>query len=460
MKNKYKALLKNIGIFSIGSFGSKFISFLLLPLYTSVLSTNDFGNVDLIVTTSQLLMPILLLSIQDATLRFSMDKAYKKEDVISSTIKVVLRGTILLILGIIIVKAFNIIDYSVTYMVFLVLTFFFGSINNCFNLYLKSKNKAKIIAVSGIISTLMICVSNIILLVVVKLSILGYMISLILGNIAQFLILCFGGKIHKDIQFSNYNDVSKEMTKYSTPLVANSLAWWVNNASDRYIIKLFLNSAANGVYAIAYKIPVILTTVQNVVFNAWSISAISEFNKDDNDGFFGNNYTIYSLLSILTCSVIILFNIPLANFFYSKEFFAAWQCVPLLLTSTVFNGISQFEGSLFAAAKKTKEVSASTMIGAAINIALNIVLIKTIGIVGAAIATCISFIMVWIIRTLLMTKFIKINVAWNKHIITVLLLLIQTTAATLGNYYAIQIVIILLMIILNRKFIYKLVKKI
>ena len=79
--DKNKTLIKNIGLFTIGSFGSKILSFLLVPLYTAVLSTSEYGSVDLITSTASLLTPILLLSIFDATLRFGMDPEYKKEDV-------------------------------------------------------------------------------------------------------------------------------------------------------------------------------------------------------------------------------------------------------------------------------------------------------------------------------------------------------------------------------------------
>ena len=62
MNKKNKSLIKNIGLFTIGSFGSKILSFLLVPLYTAVLTTTEYGSVDLITSTASLLTPILLLS--------------------------------------------------------------------------------------------------------------------------------------------------------------------------------------------------------------------------------------------------------------------------------------------------------------------------------------------------------------------------------------------------------------
>ena len=85
-QSKYKNLSMNTLLFTISSFGAKIISFLLVPIYTSVLSTKDYGNVDLVSTTVQLLIPIATLNIQDAVLRFSLDDKYEAEEVIGSNL--------------------------------------------------------------------------------------------------------------------------------------------------------------------------------------------------------------------------------------------------------------------------------------------------------------------------------------------------------------------------------------
>ena len=81
MNEKYKYLFKNIGILTVSNFASKIMIFLLVPLYTSVLTTAEYGIYDLIVSTVQLLFPMLTLNITDAVMRFSMDKSYSVNDV-------------------------------------------------------------------------------------------------------------------------------------------------------------------------------------------------------------------------------------------------------------------------------------------------------------------------------------------------------------------------------------------
>ena len=446
MRQKNKSLLKNIGIFTLGSFTSNAISFLMIPLYTSVLSTSEFGSVDLMSSTASLLSTILLLSIQDATLRFTMDNNYKKEDVLSTSLNVVLKGTTILTIAIVLIGIVRIFPVSNQYLLFLWMIFVLGAISSIFNLYLKAENKAKIIACSGIIGTIAVCSCNYLFLVVLKYGVAGYMFSNVISLLLQIIYQLITGKIYKDIHFKKYNNISKPMIRYSSPLIANSISWWVNNASDRYILTAVRGIAESGIYTVAYKIPTILTLFQNIVYNAWSISAIAEFDENDTDGFIGRNYELYSCISILICSILLVMNIPLARFLYKGDFFNAWKCVPFLLLGTVFSGISQFEGSLYAAVKETRLVAKTTVVGAITNTILNIVLICIFGAIGAAISTCVGYCITWLLRTMFMQRFVKMKVNWKKHFILLAFLVCQTIYATFDSKSNVQIVIPIMLI--------------
>lgn len=460
MKHKNKSLLKNIGIFTIGSFGSNIVSFLMVPLYTVVLSTAEYGSVDLITSTAALLTPILLLSIQDATLRFGMDPAYKKEDVLSTSINITFKGSVILLICLVIVRVLSLVNISTIYFAFLFLIFFLGALNSILNLYLKAKNKASVIAVSGILSTFVTCSSNFLLLLVFKYGIIGYIISNTIGISIQIGYQLVVGKAYKDIHIKKYRNLSKPMIKYSIPLIPNSLSWWINNASDRYILTWLKGVAANGIYTVSYKIPTILSMFQNIFFNAWSISAISEFDENDTDGFIGLNYTIYSFLSMLVCSGILIINIPLARFLYRGDYFSAWKCVPFLLLGTVFCGISQFEGSLFAATRNTKQVAKTTVIGAVVNTVCNFVFIYLLGSTGAALATLFGYVVTWALRTRYLQSFITMKVKWCHHLASLFLVGIQTLLATINISLVFQIVLFLILLILNRELITSILKKI
>lgn len=334
-----------------------------------------------------------------------------------------------------------------------------GAFNQILNLYLRAKNQASVIAVSGILCTLVSCVSNIVLLLVFKCGIIGYMVSNTIGVLIQNLYQLFVGKVYKDIKIKNYNDLSRPMIKYSFPLIANSVSWWINNASDKYILTFLRGIAENGVLSVSYKIPTILSMFQGIYYNAWSISAISEFDENDSDGFIGRNYLLYSFISLFVCSGLLIINIPLANFLYKGDYFVAWKCVPFLLMGTVFSGISQFEGSLFAATRNTKSVAKTTVIGAVVNIICNIILIYFIGTVGAALATLLGYLTTWLLRTKYLQSFIKMKVNWPCHFVSIILIIIQSIIATFGTFSFIQICLFCLFLLLNTNLILPTMRK-
>nr|HAK42623.1 polysaccharide biosynthesis protein [Clostridium sp.] len=61
--NKYKYLAKNMGFLTISNFGTKILSFFLVPLYTSILTTEEYGTYDLFNTTIGILVPFLTLNV-------------------------------------------------------------------------------------------------------------------------------------------------------------------------------------------------------------------------------------------------------------------------------------------------------------------------------------------------------------------------------------------------------------
>ncbi len=460
LSGKYSSLAGNMLLFSISNFGSKIISFLLVPLYTYVLTTEENGTVDLISSTATLLIPILTLNIQDAALRFALDKNYSSKDVITTACRVNaigagVLGMVLFILGI--TKLFNI---RTEYLVFLFFLYLFGAINNAFTLYLKAVDKVKVLMVSGIINTFIMCAANIIFLLVLKTGMTGYLISMTIASLSAVIYQFFAGEIYKDIELKRERNITKEMVLYSMPLVANSLAWWINNASDRYILTFMCGVAVNGIYSVAYKIPTILTTVQNIFYNAWSIAAIKEFDSEDKDGFIGNIFSLYSFVSVMACSVIMIFNVPISSVLYSKEFFEAWKCVPFLLVGTVFNGMALFEGCLFTAVKRTKDVSKTTLLGAGINIVCNFIFIKFFGAMGAALATMLGYAVSFLVRSIMMRKFVIMKINRPVIIVSYLLLTIQSVIALNEKLWYIQVGLFVLLISVQYKYLLSFLKKI
>lgn len=458
MKEKYKYLGKNTLVFAISSFGTKFLSFLLVPLYTNVLTTEEYGVADLITTTATLMIFIFTINIADAVLRYAIEKEKDQEEILAYGIRVLLIGSLVLLFVLGIVWWANIILWKNIYYVFVFLYFFSVALYQLLTNYLRSIDKIKEVAIAGIVSSLIMILCNVLFLVFIKIGIYGYLIALILGPImGSVYCVC---KIN--IPFVRYiNKVcdittQKAMIKYCTPLIFNNIALWINAFLDKYFVTAICGLDENGIYAVASKIPTVLSICYSVFSQAWNLSAIKEFDKDDKDGFFSDTYKVYNALIVCMCSGLILVNIPLAKILYAKDFFSAWQYSSVLLLSIMFNAMTVFLGGVFTAVKDSKTIAISTIISAVVNIVFNIILIPRYGALGAAIATATCYAVMWMVRILVSQKYIKLKITIYKDVLAYCLLGLQVYFEHIEkHFYCGQILIFLMLMVLYGKLLLK-----
>ncbi|MGR9522913.1 oligosaccharide flippase family protein [Priestia megaterium] len=449
--NRYKKLVGNSIIFAIGNLGSKLITFFLVPLYTYYLSTKQYGTVDLIVTTLSMLVPIFTMSIYDAVLRFAMDKAYDKKVVISNALMLTVLGFLLAIL---IYPIFNkLVPFNNLLGYFYVLLFT-QSINSSFLQFIRAIGKVKLFAFYGILNAFMILTLNIVFLVKLDLGIHGYLLSMIIADTISAFLIIFLGRVYRYISIKKLNiKLIKEMLLYSTPLIPNALMWWIMGVSDRYIISYFLGLSANGLYAIANKIPSLLNIVNSIFFQAWQLSAIEEVNSKDKSKFYSNVFNIFST-TMLVCTSIYLVSIKfIMGAFVSEGYYESWKYVPFLLLGVVFSSFAGFLGTNYIALKNTAGVFRTSIIGAIINATLNVLLIPLMGINGASISTMLSFAIIWILRIIETRHFVQIKLNLKHFILTLFVLLVQiyTLYKNISYEYIIQIILFIIIIIINLK---------
>lgn len=422
---KYSKLLKNFSLLTISNFGSKILSFLLVPLYTYALSTEDYGSFDLINTTVSLLVPILTVGIFDSIVRFLLDKKYNDGDVLFIALKHLTLSVVFFIIFVTINYIFKIFSILNTYLLFFSAMFFVNLIYEFFQNVARGYDKLSTISIAGIINTILLVTLNVYFLLILKLGIDGYFLSYIIANLISAIFIMKKNGLKKIDKTNIDKKLEKEMLNYSKPMAFNSIGWWINNVSDRYVVTYLCGIGANGIYSVAYKIPTILTTLQNIFNQAWTISAVQNLEDENRNNYFKNIYLNYNLLMVMSCSLIILLSRYIAKYLYLNEFYIAWKYTPYLLLSVVFGATSGVLGGIFSAMKDTKVISISTIIGAVVNIILNIIFVYFYGPIGAAIATCISYFIIWIIRVNKVKKYVSLNINFKLDISSYLLLLIE-----------------------------------
>ncbi|MBC1499772.1 oligosaccharide flippase family protein [Listeria weihenstephanensis] len=392
--NRYKKLGWNTLIIGLGSMGSKFMIFLLVPFYTFYLSPAEYGQADLIMMTVSILIPIVTLSIADGVFRYTMERASKKQ-VFSSACAILLIAGLILILLTPLLKTIPMIqDYYWLFLLLLLVQLW----NTLFQQQVRANGKLILYSVSGLLMSAILFVANLVFLKYLHLGVDGYLYANLLAFGFNTLCLFFGARLYRLFSFRAINKpLLKKMLIYSLPLIPNAILWWVMQVSDRYILTFFLGVAANGLYTVAAKIPSLLSMINTVFFQAWSISALGDKIKN-NDSFFAGVFTIFSSLFFVATEVILLIVQPFASILFSSAYQNVWQYVPFLLIAVIMSSFSSFLEVSYMVEKKTKQLLFTSLKGSIINVCLALLLIPFIGIIGASIATLVGFLITWLLR--------------------------------------------------------------
>ena len=278
LDSRNEKLVKNVILFAIGNIGSKLLQVILVPLYTRVMSSAEYGTVDIMQAMVSLLIPIFSFTIYEAVFRYAMDQDYDKKAVFSTGIIMSFFGTIILCLGGVITTCF--IDETFVWLV--VANSAVGFFRSLLSQYARAVDKTILFTVDSVLLTTLVLILNLIFNVKLGWGINGYMLGYILANLLSciFLYVFLG-----DFRKFSFKSVTKplviEMMKFSLPLIPNAICWWVSSFIDRIIITSAIGEAANGIYAAGHKIPSLLTVIVTIFFQAWQMSANQEFKKND-----------------------------------------------------------------------------------------------------------------------------------------------------------------------------------
>lgn len=451
---KYKYFLKNIGLMTLSNFASKILSFLLVPLYTSVLTTADYGLYDIYTTTAFLLVPLLSGAVSQAALRFSMDAGSNRRKVFSQAVRTFIQASLIVVAAVVINGWLNLVPLFNEYPIYFIFYYVFCLLSDILLSFARGIDCIFDVAIAGIISSVVIIVLNVTLLLVFPMGVSGYFIANISAFVVVSIYLIIRLKLWRYLTTSRDKSLSGEMAEYSRPLIFDQIAWWINNVSDRYIVIWICGAAANGIYSVAFKIPSILNVFQSIFNQAWTLSAVKEIDESSGE-FYSRIYSIYNCGLVLLCSILLVGDKVVARILYANDFYQAWQYAPLFTISVVFSCLcGVFEG-IFAAAKETKILASTTIVGAVINIAMNLILVRYYGPLGAAFSTMVSYGLVWFARLRKASSIVRLNIHLNRDLASYAILLLQSFFLILiadpVYMYAVEVLLLLLIVLLYVK---------
>lgn len=407
--SKAASLAKNTVILAVGKLSSQMISFLLLPLYTHYLNPSEYGFADLVMTYVLLLVPALTLQLEMASFRFLIDarKDAKERSRVLSNITLV---TLALALPWLVIFTVVGTVLGLPHVWAIVITALALLLSNMTQQMARGLGDNMKYAIASILIGLMTLVGAIVFIAMLNWKVDGMLLSIAAGNMIAALYLIASLRLHTDIHLKQYDKkLQREILGYTAPLVPNGISWWVINVSDRTIISMMINTAANGIYAVATKYSAILNAFNNIFMMSWTEAASLHIDAPDRDTFFSQvanaAVRIFGALGLGLISVM-PFVFPLM---VSKEFSDAYLYVPVMVLGVFFGAIVSVYSAIYVAKKKTKQVMNTSLAAAVINIVLTIAFIPFFGLYAAAGATAIAFLAMAVYRHYDAKKYVQIT---------------------------------------------------
>lgn len=407
--SRQKDLIKNTLVIAFGKLSTQFLTFLLLPLYTTYLAASEFGTVDLVLTYTALLAPIITISLEMGVFRFLIDARSNSERqirVISTAMRLVLGGVAAISLLYFVVSSFVTIPYGLYALGAIVAIIF----SNLFLQIARGFGDNVKFSIGGVVAGVTTIATNILFIVVMGMGASGMLLAVILANIACALYLFVALRLYRYVDLGLQDGkLTRELLGYSAPLVPNGVSWWLINAADRTIISIFLGVAANGIYAVAYRFPMIFSGLFSFFGMSWTESASVHINSPDRDKFFSQTMNV-SVKLFGSLGLVMIAGVPLVfTLIVGKGFHEAYLYIPILIIGSFFNSVVGLYSAIYIAKKLTRQVMNTSVIAASVSIVTTLIGIHYIGLFAPAIAMAVAFLAMGIYRHHDMKKYVTIT---------------------------------------------------
>lgn len=428
----FRSFLKDSGIYMLPTFLSQGVNLFLVPLYTRVLSPADYGAIDMLKVFSGLALLVVALEISQAFGRFYADEETERgKKVISSTslFFTVLTFLVFLLicqifapsLSVIILGAEGLISFFRIGAIYIAINGVVLFINIQFRYELKSKNYA----VNNIILFLVTALLSVFLAYFLKMGLMGMVIALLIGS---FVSLVYGIWLLRS-SYMIKMDIKrlKEMLRFSLPFVPSGIAIFFTAYMSRIMINYYLSLTEVGLYGIAYRLASVVIllisgfnrSLMPLVYKHYKEKGIPDQITKVFRLFISIALVFFVGLSLFAPEILILLTTP--------DYYASSEIVIYLVPGILLSQMYIF-GPGLAIAKKTRIIMWVSIGSGILTIVLNWIFIPVLGYKGAAIATLITYFIVFVVRMNLSQKYYNIPYHWKSIILATLFAIPLATA--------------------------------
>ena len=302
----------------------------------------------------------------------------------------------------------------------------------------------------GILSALGIGVFSILFVAGLGWGIIGIFLANILARVLALLLV--ESKVHLIVRNTSWSidtrQVARDIIRYTLPLLPGSLCWWLTGSSDRLFIKYFLGLDINGVYAVAIRFTGIISTLAIIFYQAWQETAILQYNTPDRNRFFSRMFNGYIfLLSAILVGYVFLLKVNY-GWLVASEYSESLNYIYPLGVSAVIFAIAAFFDMGYQCAKDTKRTLPAIVLAAIVNVVLNFLLIKPLGVYGVIVTQLVSYLVLVIYRWYDMKRYFILRID-KRSVVPVLVVLLSAIPFyySRGKWFDIAFMVVALAVI-------------
>lgn len=431
-----KRLLKDGAIYGFGALLARGVNILLLPLYTRLLSPEDFGISELAATLALLLGIVFPLEISQGLTRFfpsAKTEDEKTEYASTAVIYIMVICLIFVLISLPFAKPLSLYfleSDDQMLMVLALLNFFFLAIYNLSAQLLRCQFLALKFSIVNIVFSLVSIVGSIFTVAVLQIGIRGVLLGNLAGYIAGSGLALFFA--HQNLVWRFNFKKLKEMLAFSAPLVPSALGYFATLYINRIMLKFMLTITDVGVYNIAYRIVSPVNLAVATFLSSVTPLVYEKYATESTPLEIARIFRMFFCTGLVLIITISVFSQEILFILTTKEFYNAATIVPVLTLSALLSGIYGFNYGLYIA-KKTGLIALINIFSGLINILLNFLFIPMFGVIGAAWATCLSiflntFVSLWLGQKyypipfstykILTSSIIALTILWASSFIT------------------------------------------
>lgn len=427
-------LIKNTGILFIARTSTQMVSFFMLPLYTALMTTEQYGQLDIYSSLVLILLPLISLQLEQAIFRFLVGQSKEEyiKGIISSAMVALLMSAAIVGMIYIVCSFIFRFEYSIP------LFFYYGMMLCSTVMYqvCRGFGKNTVYGFATFLISFITVSLNIIFVACFHMGVGGVLISTAIAHAIGSLYMVRRTKVFHYFEIGAVSvEQIKELLVYSLPLIFNQISSWTINYSDRMIILVFLGMGVNGIYSVANKFSNILNIFFNVFNLAWTENVVKNISDPDAPQYAKKIITLTAQIYISLVAGIMNLLPFVFSFFVNEKYKEAYYHVPILLVAIVFSGLSASFGSVYIAFKKTKNVGITTFLAGIVNVVVHLALINRVGLYAASISTLVSFIALFIYRYIFIQEFFLVKLNFKNMILISGVLVFAVTAYYIRNPY-------------------------